>query len=196
MYEFWGILTLSLSLMSPAFAEDSLRVEPLSSIEDSVVDTTHTATLDDYFEKSLPHEGFKYDAVLLPIAPIVAGYGIQWWLVRSRANFLSSASRAKIMRNSIYRGLNVAGAIYLFVDSVAGVYVYIKGYKPKFLGNLPALVSYLAKNPEGLENFAKEIDPGAKFSKLEQLEIESDYAAFHSGVVRAFNSPYDSWVRE
>lgn len=182
-------LVLAFFFASFALAEDG------SVVQDVDVEVDRAVSLGSYFEKIPEGEPIHAGMALIPVVPMVAGYGVQWWLIRSESkNLKPSALRAK--KYSVLRGLNATTTIWLFTDALAGVYVYAKGYRPKFIGNFPALVSYLAKNPSALQNFGKEIDPGANLTKDERRQLEQEVEGIHSGAIHALPFLQDPWIRD
>lgn len=210
-------LILTSAAMPSAFAENQKTSDADSVVKDSQVDTGAQVTLGDYFAKTQANDKTPFiKKPAFAIGAGAGGLGVvRLLLLRSqiktlRAEFLMMTTvgreglsmwgsddaldkevarlRSKFSRNKVLSTLSSAGLIYLFCDGFAGVYVMTKGYEPKFVGNMPSLVKYMIKSPEGVDLLAKDFDPRGLLQESEKDQIKREFDQLKSGVMRTIDS--------
>lgn len=205
------ILILTLALTSSAFADNE------EMVRDSQVDTGSAASLDDYFSKVVEKEKESFaksplfligvgaasltalDRLLMHsrlntlkaqfhLANAVDEHGLARWGSDELYEKQTKRLQSKLKRISWFSAANKTGLLYLMCDGLAGVYVMSKGYEPKYVGTLPALLSYVKRSPDGVNLMAKDFDPREVLQKSERLQIQKEFEQLKTGIERVLDS--------
>lgn len=202
MRMFFTAFIFSFSLAQlPAFGQSDLRLDQNEVVEDAEVDTTSGAQLDDHFQRRILGQANGDERILMPFyAATFGGATALVLLQKSHRSIVEKYTRltsrgllvagddvrlfqSKLRRNSGYVSLTLLGMAYIFIDVSAGAYVITEGYRPKFLGNVPSLLSYLHRRQIS-QSSGQVASSMTTISESERDGIQSDYDFLKDSVQR------------